>query len=353
MTNGKRARNKNQRLRVVTKLHIIKKSLARGDRYYIYAWRGGPRIHVHDGGYPVITPEILAKQLKAKSARHKEAGQTFEQVISGYRASPQYLQLRKITQYEYRRWLNRISSHFGEMPLIAFDHRETRRDIIEWKNLWSSQPRTADTAAFMMSLLLGWAVENSLLKVNVAAKIKTIHKVNRSDLIWEERHWNQVEQADPPLPAHLMDALRVASWTGLRLTDLCELTWDEVGPKAIIKRTSKRDVRAVIPILPPLRNWIDQIPEEKRTGTVLKNSRGWKWTKSGLGGVFQKRKPQNFDRTIHDLRGTFCTMLIQKGLTDEQAAMVMGWDAKRVGEIRARYVDEERVIVSLLDKLTG
>lgn len=44
-----------------------------------------------------------------------------------------------------------------------------------------------------------------------------------------------------------------------------------------------------------------------RTGTILRNSRGEPRTESGLGSVFQKTKPEGFDRTIHDPRWSFAT----------------------------------------------
>jgi len=62
---------------------------------------------------------------------------------------------------------------------------------------------------------------------------------------------------------------------------------------------------------------------------------------------------EGFDRTIHDLRGTYATWLAMRGLADEEIARVIGWTAKRIGEIRARHVDEARVLVSLIDRLSG
>jgi len=56
---------------------------------------------------------------------------------------------------------------------------------------------------------------------------------------------------------------------------------------------------------------------------------------------------------MHDLRGTYATWLAIKGLTDEQIARIIGWTAKRVSEIRARYVDEARVVVSLVERLSA
>lgn len=333
-------------------LHIVKKPMSGFDRYYVYAWRGGgPCIHIQDGSYPTITPEILQEQQKAKAKRYDKTKDGFEMIIQGYSSSPEFNKLGERTKKEYRRWLNRASERFGNLPLHLFESRKMRGEIIEWKNLWESQPRSADSAALIMSMLLGWAVENGYLQVNVAAKIKNIHNVRRADKIWEDKHWEQIAAAK--LPKHLMDCLFVAKWTGLRLGDLVSVGWEHIGPKAIVLTTHKRKGRAVIPILPELRAWLDQMPEEEQKGTLLKNSRGYSWTESGLDSSFRKKRPKGFNRKIHDLRGTFCTMLIVKGLTDEQVGMIMGWTAKRIAEIRARYVDEERVITSLLDKLAG
>lgn len=356
MTAGKR------KTRIVAGLHIVRKPLKYGDRYYVYAWRGGPCIHTEDDKYPVISHEILSKQQEAKASRYGRVVEGFEQIISDYRESPEFKALAESTQKEYRRWLDRASERFGNTPIMAFEHREMRGDIIEWRNLWEDQPRTADMASMIMNILCGWAVENGRLSINVAAKIKKLHNVTRAELIWEDRHWQAWEAAKAkevkPLPAHLDDAMFLAAWTGLRLGDLVEVTWDSINipGTALIRFTNKgkrKNTRAVIPILPPLKAWIESVPEEERVGTILKNSRGKPWTEDGLKTVFQTHKPEGFDRTIHDLRGTFCTKLILKGLTDEQCAMIMGWKTKRVAEIRARYVDEETVILSLVEKLSA
>lgn len=345
MTNGKR-----RKTRIVAGLHIVKKPLKQGDRFYVYAWRGGPCIHQTDDRHPVITLDILNLQIAAKKDRYGEAPDSLDAMIKDYKASPAFTNTAPSTQVEYNRWLDRISDRFGNTPIGAFEDRRMRGDIIDWKNNWAEQPRSADAAAVMMSTLLSWGVENARLDVNVAAKIKQLHKPDRSDLIWEDRHWKAMTDAE--IPSHLMDALKVASWTGLRLGDLVSLDWSEVGDKAIIRITNKKKSRAVVPILPDMRAWLAN-QTGKREGAVLRNSRGYPWTKSGLGSVFQKKQPEGFDRSIHDLRGSFCTMLLLKGLTDDQAAMIMGWTAKRVSEIRSRYVNEERVIISLLDRLSA
>lgn len=339
------------RTKIVSGLHIVKKPLKLCTRYYVFAWRGGPCIHTQDDSYPVITQEILAKQQQVKAERYGESSDSLEQLIRDYKNSPEFKGLAERTQAEYTRLLGRISERFGSTPLMVFEARSMRFDIIEWKNQWASQPRTADSAAMMMNTLLGYGVQIGRLGVNIATNITTLHKVDRSDLIWEAEHWEAFKAAEPP--DHLMEALELGSLTGFRLSDLVQVSWHHVGHKAIIFVTSKRKGRAVVPIIPSLRAWLDKTPPDQRVGTLLKNSRGDPWTSSGLGSVFQKAKPKGFDRTIHDLRGTFVTFLINQGLTDDQVAMVVGWTAKRISQVRARYVNEERIILNLAERLSA
>lgn len=342
MTAGKRRRAK-----VRTGLHIVPMTLASGPMFYVYAWRGGPCIH-KSPVYPTITPEILDRQRAARLDVSGARQHSLDHWIDAYRASPEFDGLADSTKRDYRLWLNRISARFGPAPLSALSDQRMRGDILAWRDQWAAQPRTADKASVMMGTLLAWIMDRGQLSVNIAAGINHLHSVNKADQIWERRHMRAFANA----PAHIRNALKLAGLTGLRLGDLVRLDWSQVGPKAIIvEKTRKRGGRAVIPLLRETRKLLDKLGE--REGTVLKNSRGGQWTESGLGSVFQKAKPEGFDRTMHDLRGTFATRLILAGLTDEQAAMVMGWTAKRIAAIRARYVDEERVIISLAERLSA
>lgn len=335
----------------MTGLHTVRKPRpGQPDRWYIYAWRGGPCIHQATGARPVIDHVILEAARTARQTRAGYGELNIDKVIDLYRASPEFGDLAKATQGSYRTWLDRISARFGKAPLVAFTDPRMRGDVIEWRNTWAKQPRSADLAAGMMATVLGYAVENGMIAVNVASGIKHLHSADRADLIWEARHWQAINEAKDFPPA-LLDALKMAHLTGLRLGDLVALDWSHVKDKAIVLVTAKRKGRAVIPILPELRAHLDNRPH--RTGAVLRSSRGEGWTTDGIKTAWQRAKPEGFDRRVHDLRGTYVTGLIMKGLTDDQAAMVMGWTSKRVAAIRARYVDERRVVETITERLTA
>jgi integrase len=178
-----------------------------------------------------------------------------------------------------------------------------------------------------------------------------LHNVEKSDQVWEERHWTALE-AVKDFPPHVMRAIKLASLTGLRIGDLCELRWKHVFDKAIILVTEKRKGEAVIPIFGELRAFLDSLVKGEPETPVLLNSRGKGWTKSGLQTVWQRRQPEGFDRCIHDLRGTFVTWLAIKGLTDREIADIIGWTTQRIAEIRAVYVDRARVVISIAERLS-
>lgn len=344
-------------------IHPVRKARAgKPDRWYIYAWRGGPCIHIADGPRPVIGPDLLSKAAAARIEPGHRRAHTLDAQIDLYRASPEFTLLADSTRRDYRLWLDRISARFGSAPLEVFTDPRMRGEIITWRDQWVAQPRTADKASVMMATLLAWVVDHGRLPVNVAAGIRQLHKVDKSDEVWERRHMRAFTRA----PRHLRHALLLAGLTGLRLSDLVKLDWSQVGDKAIILTTQKRKGRAVVPITPALAKVLARIGRDRKARaqvaeggsakmatTVLLTSRGTAWTPSGLGSVFQKFKPAGFDRTIHDLRGTFATHLILSGCTDDEAAMIMGWTARRVSEIRARYVNEARVIINLAERLSA
>lgn len=340
----------------MTGLHPVRKHLRDGDRFYVYAWRGGPCVHTfdvpRDAPCPPITAEILRAADDARSNDSKKRGppvNTVRWVIEQYKLHTAYQKTARSTKRDYDWCLGNIEEEFGSADIELFEDIRTRGAVDEWRGRWAHQPRTADKNIVMLNTLLNWAKrERGLLTVNQCAEMTLWHSADKSDEIWEERHWEAVVG----LPPHILRALRLASLTGLRLGDLCELRWKHVFDQAIVLVTAKRKGEAVIPIHSELRALLDEIGRGEPDTPVLLNSRGKGWTASGLETVWQRKQPEGFDRTIHDLRGTFVTWLAIKGLTDREIADIIGWTTTRIAAIRARYVSRARVVVSLAERLS-
>ncbi len=115
-------------------------------------------------------------------------------------------------------------------------------------------------------------------------------------------------------------------------------------------------------LLPQLSALLDELGTRSRrngVNTVLVNSFGQSWSGDGFGGSFNRIRDaagivhvdpeagEDKKKHLHDVRGTFCTKLILAGLTDQEAADIMGWSPDQVAGIRRVYVDQSSVIVAI------
>lgn len=107
-----------------------------------------------------------------------------------------------------------------------------------------------------------------------------------------------------------------------------------------MKITRRKRRRVVIPQTPHLEQLVVELRTRSRrdgVNTILVNSLGKPWTDASYGRSFGRVRDaagikhvddEGFARTktLHDVRGTFCTMLLTEWqLTDDEAAEIMGW----------------------------
>lgn len=313
-----------------TGLHLVRKRLKSGERWYVYAKRGGQLIHRQDGHRPVITDALLAK---ANAATGVVSSNGLDRILDDYRQSPEFERLAASTQREYKHRLNQISERFGRVPARLIP--DLRGEIMDWRDEMAATPRAADRAVGMLATVLAWAEDRGRIKSNPATKISKLHRVNRADLIWEPRHWQAVASA----PGHIRRALALGSLTGLRIGDLLRLRWEDMQEGYIALQTAKTGGEAIIPLYDELKRFLTG----PGRGAILRTTKGTPWTPDGWQSSWGRAKPAGFDRHVHDLRGTFATKLMSAGFTDTEIAMFLGWQAERIAAIRARYVDRSRV----------
>lgn len=327
---------------ISTGLHIVRKRLTSGDRYYVYARRGGPLIAKVDGRKPAITPDLLDKAFAARQAPQRRRD-TLDALLDLYRASNDFAKLSDSTQTSYRLWLDRISERFGKVPLALAGKPEMRAEIIAWRDEWGAMPRSADMGVGTLGTVLQWGLDRGLVSENRARGIKHLHRVNRADLIWEPRHWEAVQDISPQVHRVLV----LASLTGLRQGDLLRLSAEQVHPTYIATTTRKTGGEAVIPMHAELADAL----RGPHKGVILRNSLGEPWTTSGFKSSWAREQPEGFDRSFHDLRGTFVTRLVLAGMADSEIAEIIGWRTERIAAIRARYVDRARVAKARAERI--
>lgn len=364
-------------------VHIVKAvRTGKPVRWYIYAWRGGPKIRVAEQpGRPALTKEDIAA-----IARHQAAQDAPKETVHGmskeWQNSRDWRALAESTKTLWGGALGRIEEKYGKVPLKVFGDPRMTSKLVLWRDEMADAngPRAADVHISVLSQMLKWAQLRGLVLCNPAAPIPRVWAGgNREDIIWTAEDCEAFDSV-PKAPQAMIDVRRLAEFTGLRRADLCALRWDEIFDTHIARTAAKKSQgkrrRAVMPIVPGLRELLDELRTRYRkpgVETVLVGAKGGPLAARTLTAEFQKvraaanngagivHKAEHEDeedrpKHLHDLRGTFATKLMTLpggGLSNSQIATVMGWSDDTVATIRKRYVDEAAIVVAIGRRIAG
>lgn len=342
-------------------------------QWYVYAWRGGPRILKATGP---TKPKLGRAEIAAIAAAHAEQGKPDStKLLSLIRelricdgGAPEWKSLAETTRRTWATHLNRIEDKWGETPLNLWNDRRMLGKIIAWRDSYAATPRAADLGVQVLGFLLEFGRLRGRLAVNVAEKIPTIYRpAGRAEIIWTTEDLDRFAASAVALNRPLVaDAVRLACLTGLRKADLVALTWAQVGEHAIARVAQKKSRgkrrRAVVPIVPQLRALLDELrsrPRQEDVETVLVNSLGKPWgdLTSAVceirdhAGIIEPAEPEldlpARPKHLHDCRGTFVTHLCRQRLTDREIADIVAWSPENVASIRRRYVDDAAIVVAI------
>jgi integrase len=205
-------------------------------------------------------------------------------------------------------------------------------------------------------------VENEHVDCNPAIGIKRLYKGGRADIIVEP---NELAAILAHVGPHAGWAIRLAAATGIRRGDLVKLKWDDVGENSIEFGTAKSGgkQRPIMPLFGDALTVIEELRAERQriiddgevpSSYLLTTARGTPWKADSVTQVFWRAaKELGIDKNLHDLRGTAVTRFILAGASDEIVAELVGWEPKRVHQVRRRYVDREKIARSLAAQLEG
>lgn len=338
-------------------VHRVRVSTAGGRAEYWYAWRGGPRILAVKGRSDADLDALIPAQVASATEAYKAAVKPpapkdlLDALITAYLESPNFKALAPRTKSDAQKHLAIVRKRWAELPLEALKAEGMRKAILDWRDTYGKTPKTADAYMGALGRVLSWAKKRGDITVNPIENAPRIYEANRADKIWTKPDLIKLLKGQSP---EFRRAILLAVFTGLRLGDLVELTWAEVGEDAITVATNKsgETTIAVIPITPKAKAVLKQIGR-KDLGCVLTHSRGEPWTEWGLQTAMQRAKTKAKIKglTFHDLRGTAATHFIRGSIPPADVAGIMGWETERVQTIARRYVTAEAVAAGMLERL--
>ncbi|MGE0181982.1 MAG: tyrosine-type recombinase/integrase [Parvularculaceae bacterium] len=322
-------------------LHVVA-----GGRY-VYAWRGGPRLHS-----PIGSVEFFAEFQRAiESRKALPAGDTIKGLILEFRASLDFRKLAPATRADHERAFEAIISEFGRAPIAAFADARIRRDIRRWHDNFPHD-RQADKMLASLSRLLSFAVADGHLLTNPALDVENRYTREADPTPVSEADLAHV-LSSPETDEQTALAIRVMARSGLARADAASLTWAHVRSDRIDKRRVKSKQRAQPPMTDELRAALNACPRVDNVMTVL-TVKGRPWRADSLGKSIAKAfRSAGLKHSSHDLRATYACYLFRRGASDQEAAEMLGWSEETVRQIRRHYIDDDAIFEGRIAKFSA
>lgn len=344
-------------------VHRVRITIASGRAEYWYAWRGGPKILSESAtsdrvlDLKVNAAAIEAGRLYFELHAAKKAPQTgvIAALVRDWLASPEFANASPRTQKDRKVHLKVIEADLGDLPIVALEARGARKVLIDWRNRYKRTPCSADLYCATLSQLLSWARGQGETAADPMRDWPKIYKVDRSGILWTA---GEIEAVCIKAEPELQRAILLAAYSGLRQGDLLKLTWSAIDEpnNRIIRRTGKKGRVVYIPITPTLQAVLDACPKGDSTQILTKDGAPWKASTLHKAWGLARQKavktcPSIAGKRWHDLRGTFATLLIRGGATDEDVDRTMGWSRGNSEQTRASYVSGDVVAEATITRL--
>jgi integrase len=196
-----------------------------------------------------------------------------------------------------------------------------------------------------LSVVFGWGKERGFIDENPAQGIRKLKRPK--DLPYANRPWSDDERftvmADAP--AHEQAAYALMLYMGMDPIDAIKLPKTAYDGAYISYGRAKTTNRVARRVPEALRQILDGMPVHDAI-TLLANSRGKPWTKSGLSAVWQKRRKRleaegriQQGLTMKGLRHTKATILKEMGMDDRTIADVLAQDTEAMARWYSKDAD--------------
>jgi integrase len=320
-------------------LRWLRKKVAKGrDYYYFDAGKGDdgqrrltPLPHIRDPRFGDCYARAVGERTRLKN---RQGVLTLDGLIRSYEKSPEFHCLAESTQDSYSRYLQvankLIRTKSGES--VAVKHIG-RQDILRVREILSDSKGKANQTMRALGAMFAWAVDNEKIEESPASKIKRFpvkpHK-EWPDALLEEA------LADPQvgLPVALF------YFTGQRINEVVRMSWADIEGDFMRVYAQKTKAHLRVAVHPELAERLSAV--EKTAVTILTNSNGRPWSRTGLRLKLQAwAKARGHKVVPHGLRKNAVNALLEagctpaevQGITDQSIPMIQHY-AKGVNKLK-------------------
>ena len=265
-------------------------------------------------------------------------------VVSRYRASPEFKRLAPTTRKTYMESLGLLEqAFFADEPITAV----TAAWLYEARDALSDTPRQADKFLAMMSVLLNFSIARGLRQDNPAQHVKKL-RAGKSFEPWPDAAIERFRASANP---RMVWAMELALYTGQRRSDVLAMRWNQIENGLIAVEQQKTGERLHIPLHPHLEDVLTGIPR-KGMG-IVHRADGRPYSGDGFASIFQREKKRLGLGALqfHGLRHTAGQRLAEAGCSDREIMAILGHRTAAMVTRYTRGAEQKRLAKAAIVKL--
>jgi integrase len=329
---------------VMLKLPFIVRQVSKG-REYFYFRRGGTYRKVPNPTHPTFGATY--KKLLAMWAGNEPEAEipgSFGELVRDYRASPDFLNLKPKTRYEYGRHLDQMKDLWRELPI----KRLTRAAVKAYQASFGDKRRTADVAIQVLRKLLSFALDLGRIAVNPALRPGRLAK-SVPHKPWTDAHVKQFQEANAD-DEEMLTVLDLGRFTGQRRGDLCKMTQHDYDGRAVAAVQEKTGEKVWIPAHRDLKARLDS---RGKRFMLLMTKTGKAFKPTRLSHLFHDAvlRANLNGLTLHGLRTTAATNLAEVGCSDSEIQAITGHTTASMVAHYRKQADKKKQAGAAIRKL--
>jgi len=291
----------------------------------------------------MIKTEIIEMPAKVRG------GETLQDLIGEYMASPRYRRLAKSTKREYRSILGRFLKGREDMSPATLDRRHMNAVL----GGMVETPTAANKLLKRLKTVMGFAVETGMIEANPLTPMKKPYEENPEGYhTWTDDEIERFRGRHGAGTAPRL-AMELMLHTGVRRSDAARMGWADVDEGMILVRQQKTSKRLLIPIHPVL--WQHLKDLDRDAPAFLMNGHGRPFTPAGTGARMRKwcDRAGLSDCTSHGLRKACTTRLAEAGTPDPEIMAVTGHTDPSQVSVYVRAANQKRLAVRAMNRIGG
>lgn len=275
---------------------------------------------------------------------------TFAALIASYYRSPEYLNLKPITQRTYRNRIEKIRQNHGER-LVA----DLKREHV--KALMAKQAEhTTDSANRLLrtlKLLMSHALDISMRQDDPCRGIKKLKTGSTGFQTWTEEDIDKFYAAHPE-GSRARLTLDLLLYTGQRRSDIVRMGRQHVRGEVLVIRQSKTGTEVSIPVKGRFKALIDALPRDRlhfivgATGKPLTPESFTNWFRDCV-----KDAGLPLGLSPHGLRKAVCRRLADAGCTAHEIMAITGHQNLKEVSLYTKAADRARLANSAMDSISS